>query len=630
MLQDQSASGVSPPIPVLVAVDGGRTVPIDQPVLLIGRSKRRAHFRINDPFVSSVHCEIHSKDGELSVRDCSRHGTRINGRAVDEAVLIDGDILQIVKHRFRVETGLPPAPRPDHDEERFSSKEKGRKRRHSGPVVRDGWFVRMAGVELGPMPWSEIVDMVNNHEVTRADEVRQEFETDWKLIDAVGGLFPSELQGLTNPPSTATETATWESAQPLITGDPDSDSPAPEVVPAAGVTSEASSQQNASAEDESTDQKAIDDESADELIDLDVETDLSEVESAPVAEQQPAVSGDQATGRPPLGYEPDPSNPRYFMRRKGREFGPLEFEKLQRLATEGRLSQLDSIRTDVNPDWVSAAMVENLFLEGGSRDLSDEGYAANLLAELDATDKAAVSTTEIPDDVVPEANAPATASLPDTPPAAGYSIPAAALVSLPPLPVPQAYDDTTRKMSGDVLAPLIYIRSKLRTVPAMTACSVAGILFIYMLIPSFDGSVVLGRVTLDGQPLQEASITFTDRSAGVEASGLLNKDGTYVVTTMEGGMATGTYTVTFMPLSPEPQEVIEELQRQYRATQGVGGAFAQYQELNADDPATNQRPAGPLPAGTIPFRYRSPDTSGLKVDVVDGRNEFPFDLASKN
>ena len=245
MLQDQPASGVSTSVPVLVAVDDGLRIPIDQPVLLIGRSKRRAHYRINDPQVSSVHCEIHARDGELHVRDCSRHGTHINGRKVDESELFEGDILQIVKHRFRVESGVasprggsslnPPTDAPlskaDPDPERFSPDKEKSKRQPSGPVVRDSWYVRMAGVELGPMPWSDIVDMTRNHEVTRADEVRQEFESEWKSAGNVRSLFPdSQVPAAPDSTPAATESATWESSPQLtpeqLASESEFDSPA--------------------------------------------------------------------------------------------------------------------------------------------------------------------------------------------------------------------------------------------------------------------------------------------------------------------------------------------------------------------------------------------------------------------
>ncbi|GEM_PF-2923677 len=673
MLQDQPASGVTTPTPMLVAVDDGLEIPIDQPVLLIGRSKRRAHYRINDPHVSSVHCEIHAKDGQLHVRDCSRHGTRINGRKVDESELFDGDILQIVKHRFRVERGVagprrdsspdPPTDLPlskaDPDRERFSPEKENSKRQHTGPVVRDSWFVRMAGVELGPMPWSDIVDMTRNHEVTRADEVRQEFESEWKCAGNVRSLFPtSEDSAAPNSTPAATETATWESSPQLVAerlaSEAEFDSPAtgpnldaaaepttpepPETISAAVGAS--APQADAITEEDASEPPHVaspspEDEPAEEVIDLDGESDLSDfVPGDDEIPDRPASVHRKSTAAPrrraALDYEPDPDNPRYFMRRKSREFGPLEFEKLQTLAAEGRLSELDSIRTDVNPDWVSAATVKDLFAEGGSRDLSDEAYSASLLAEMDQKDNLAGPDTPPALISEREATAPSSEFIPASAGDPGCS--PSALTSLPPLPVPAARDDSRRKMAGDALAPLIYLQTVLQTPLAMAVGVVLVAMLLYSLIPSFEGSVVLGRVTLDGQPLKDSSITFTDTSAGIEASGLINEDGTYVVTTMEGGMNPGKYTVTFAPVKPEPDAVIEQLQRQrqYLAGQGPGGALEQ--DLKTEDPASSasrEKPIGRLPPGTIPMKYRASNSSRLSVEVVDGRNKFPFELTSK-
>ena len=201
----------------------------------------------------------------------------------------------------------------------------------------------------------------------------------------------------------------------------------------------------------------------------------------------------------------------------------------------------------------------------------------------------------------------------------------------------------TKCMKKAAWAPLSYLQTLLQNWAVTAVATVVGIVLVagllYSLIPSFDGNVVLGRVTLDDQPLKDAAISFTTffttstgGRTGIEASGLINEDGTYVVTTMEGGMDPGKYIVTFAPVKPEPDEVIEQLQRQYLEGQGLGGALEQYQNLNAEDPtssATRKKTIGQLPPGTIPMKYRATNTSKLSVEVVDGRNEFSFELTSK-
>lgn len=791
MLQDQSASGITMKVPMLVALDDGHTVPIDQPVILIGRSKRRAHVRIDDPYVSSVHCEIHSEDdGTLHVRDRSRHGTRINGRIVEEAELLEGDILQIIKHRFRIEMGaagferseehliavIPPQVDPDHA--RFGTDQPRPPRRPSAPVVRDNWFVRMAGVELGPMPWSDVVEMAQNHEVTEADEVRPEAGDLWTPAGTVSGLFDAPEPPTDEEPAAVSESvldddvltgenATWIAkewptdsgmtptstepnpggmpgapivpppavappaapvaspqappipgpalptapvaappssvpthvplqAPPAVAGQGQVAAPPPAVAPqqfaapptietppitaqatvaealpgaapppadASGPTAQpATDSFPPSLADSSSDVALIpelpdppeedsldlsmpadspvlteSEDSADDAIDLDVSDDLSEaeqvkneVQTQPAPPSLPKAEKKKAPDRQDqslvLDYVPDPDNPKYFMRRKGRTFGPLEFEKLQRLANEGRLSQLDAIRTDSNPDWVSASTVDGLFGDDNSHDLSDEGYAASLLAEMDSSESGEPDRPFIPE---PETTVPSAEAGPEG--EFESTLNAQALATLPPLPVPKARDDKPRKVAVDVLGPLLYLQTLFQTWPRVAVAGGIVMLIIYMMIPTYSGSYVFGNATLNGRPLKDSSITLTNARKGIEVAGLIDEDGDFVVTTYDGGMIPGKYAVSFMPLQRESPAIMRELQRQYRASQGVGGALQQYQELDTEDPLASRgnESSATLPPGVIPFKYRSPDTTDQFIEVIDGRNEFDFELVSK-
>ncbi len=68
----------------------------------IGRGSE-ADVRMGDRWVSREHCEIDCVDGVLVVRDLgSKHGTFVNGRAVLEAELRPGDLLNIGISRFVV------------------------------------------------------------------------------------------------------------------------------------------------------------------------------------------------------------------------------------------------------------------------------------------------------------------------------------------------------------------------------------------------------------------------------------------------------------------------------------------------------------------------------------------------
>jgi hypothetical protein len=83
------------------------------------------------PDVSNVHCVIIHLADQFHIRDCaSRSGTRLNGQAVTEAVLADGDILQVGPFSFQVH--LPPArpAPPPNDKEADRCRRLERSRKH--------------------------------------------------------------------------------------------------------------------------------------------------------------------------------------------------------------------------------------------------------------------------------------------------------------------------------------------------------------------------------------------------------------------------------------------------------------------------------------------------------------------
>ena len=70
----------------------------------MGRSRDGCEVRVNHPSVSRRHCELTWLADTLFVRDLdSRHGTRVNGQLVHEAVLRSGDELSLGARRFIVE-----------------------------------------------------------------------------------------------------------------------------------------------------------------------------------------------------------------------------------------------------------------------------------------------------------------------------------------------------------------------------------------------------------------------------------------------------------------------------------------------------------------------------------------------
>jgi pSer/pThr/pTyr-binding forkhead associated (FHA) protein len=94
----------------LVSLDGRAEIPLDRPLLLVGRDPR-CDARIDSPRVSRVHCYLAPRRGGVTARDLgSTNGIRINGLRVGEGLLRDGDLLSVGDFRYRLEddrqTGL--------------------------------------------------------------------------------------------------------------------------------------------------------------------------------------------------------------------------------------------------------------------------------------------------------------------------------------------------------------------------------------------------------------------------------------------------------------------------------------------------------------------------------------------
>lgn len=81
--------------------------PLHRDATIIGKS-RGCDLVLEAPDISSLHCVISRHAGGYSLRDCnSRAGIRLNGDAIEEASLHDGDLLQIGPFSFQL--ALPPA-----------------------------------------------------------------------------------------------------------------------------------------------------------------------------------------------------------------------------------------------------------------------------------------------------------------------------------------------------------------------------------------------------------------------------------------------------------------------------------------------------------------------------------------
>jgi hypothetical protein len=133
-------------------------------------------------------------------------------------------------------------------------------------------------------------------------------------------------------------------------------------------------------------------------------------------------------------------------------------------------------------------------------------------------------------------------------------------------------------------------------------------------------SYVEGVVTLDGQPVEGASIGFSPvAEGGVGGVGTTDANGVYKLTTptgtVDGGVPAGDYNVTIT------KKVM------------VGGTpevtSSSDPNYGKQDASGSGPPQAPQYEDVVPVKYNSAATSGIKVTVKSGRNtgdEFKFDL----
>jgi pSer/pThr/pTyr-binding forkhead associated (FHA) protein len=96
----------------LVPLKGGKTIPINRDLTLVGRQKELCDVVIDRGSVSKLHCLIVRTDGLLFIRDLgSTNGTKVNGQRVVRGALLPGDELAFASERYKVEMG-PDVPEP--------------------------------------------------------------------------------------------------------------------------------------------------------------------------------------------------------------------------------------------------------------------------------------------------------------------------------------------------------------------------------------------------------------------------------------------------------------------------------------------------------------------------------------
>lgn len=90
--------GDSSPRLLVTDLMGRRFVPLDKPVVTLGR-RTESDVRIANPGVSRLHAEIHVEDGGCRIVDCgSKLGTFVNGERKAEHRLVHGDQIRLGDH----------------------------------------------------------------------------------------------------------------------------------------------------------------------------------------------------------------------------------------------------------------------------------------------------------------------------------------------------------------------------------------------------------------------------------------------------------------------------------------------------------------------------------------------------
>jgi hypothetical protein len=116
---------------------------------------------------------------------------------------------------------------------------------------------------------------------------------------------------------------------------------------------------------------------------------------------------------------------------------------------------------------------------------------------------------------------------------------------------------------------------------------------------------VSGAVTLDGKPVAGAAVAFVPVEDGPVGNAITDAEGRFDLNTVnERGVLAGNYRVGV---------VLQEV-----------GAWAGDPTGTSGSPP----PGAPPPKWIVPYRYASPETSGLAADVRDAQQHFDFALTT--
>ena len=140
-----------------------------------------------------------------------------------------------------------------------------------------------------------------------------------------------------------------------------------------------------------------------------------------------------------------------------------------------------------------------------------------------------------------------------------------------------------------------------------------------------DTEYVEGVVTLDGEPVPDATVTFVpvDTTQGMSATGRTDEQGVYKLTAVGSGEATGEAEAGTLPgeyqvgvIKTISDSLLTEEEAEEQGVEYVAPTRAE--ELAAD-----------VVTFVVPKKYNNPRQSELKVTVQEGDNEIPIELTSR-
>jgi hypothetical protein len=131
-------------------------------------------------------------------------------------------------------------------------------------------------------------------------------------------------------------------------------------------------------------------------------------------------------------------------------------------------------------------------------------------------------------------------------------------------------------------------------------------------------SEATGTVSLDGQPVEGATVSFFPKDGQKPANGETDSSGQFVLTTfnVNDGAMVGTFNVS---VARYPKNDVV----------GTPGGTPYNPDMESD-PILSNKPGGSVDDNDLPKKFADPETSGLTATAADsGSNVFNFELSSK-